>query len=107
MAFRSYIDSQKKIKSPFDFPLPEIAVASGNSVLTHIVDVVLRLFQEEQRMTLHIHGSQLRDYQKHLSILEAMSEGTLAVRRMHRYVDGVRTGILKRNLDLDQSKERK
>jgi GntR family transcriptional repressor for pyruvate dehydrogenase complex len=69
----------------------QIAVASGNTVLLQLLDVLRELFQREQLMILDIFGSRERDHQGHLAILEALERRnkTLAVERMRRHLEGV------------------
>jgi GntR family transcriptional repressor for pyruvate dehydrogenase complex len=69
----------------------QIAVASGNSVLLQLLDVLRELFQREQLMILDIFGSRERDHQGHLAILDALERrnAPLAVERMRRHLEGV------------------
>jgi len=86
----------------------ELAVASGNAVLSQILDVTLRLFYEEQRVILRIHGSPADDHDEHAQIVEAVKahKKTLAVARMRSHLEGVRKAIMKWNPDVDRSNER-
>ena len=45
----------------------QIAIASGNTVLVQILDVLRELFTEEQRLILNIFGSRERDHREHVS----------------------------------------
>jgi GntR family transcriptional repressor for pyruvate dehydrogenase complex len=69
----------------------EIAVASGNTVMAQVLEVLANLFEKEQRMLLDIHGSREEDHAEHLGILEAIREGdaALARERMDKHLEGV------------------
>lgn len=84
----------------------ELAAASDNSVLAHLLDVILRLFQEEQRILLHLHGSPLRDLEEHRAIVSAVRQHrqTHAVKLMRAHLEGVRTVILRWDGDLSRMK---
>lgn len=73
----------------------QIARASGNTVLTQLLDVLHDLFTEEQRLILGIFGSRERDHQEHLGILEALElrDETLGVERMRKHLQGVADSI--------------
>lgn len=75
----------------------QIAIASGNTVLHQLLDVLGRLFQKEQRWILDIYGSREKDHAEHLGILEALQErdGPVAVERMRAHLDGVREVLLR------------
>lgn len=70
----------------------QIALASDNTVLTQLLDVLQELFTEEQRLILGIFGSRERDHQEHLAILEALEkrDDALAMERMRTHLEGVR-----------------
>ena len=73
----------------------QIAIASGNTVLLQLLDVLRDLFTEEQRLILGIFGSRERDHREHLAILEALEsrdEG-LGVDRMQKHLQGVADSI--------------
>src|SRR5204863_8873173 len=74
----------------------QIAVASGNSVLAQLVDVLIDLFSAEQRVILGL-LSREQDYKEHLSILEAIElrDETLAAERMRAHLEGVRDAVLR------------
>lgn len=74
----------------------EIAVASGNTVLAQIQDVLTNLFQREQRMILDIYGSKEKDHGEHMGILEALRQrdAALARERMRAHLEGVREVLL-------------
>ncbi len=74
----------------------EIAVASGNSVLAQILDVLTHLFQREQRVILDIYGSREKDHQEHLGILDALGQRNpvLAQAHMETHLNGVRAVLL-------------
>jgi len=73
----------------------EIAVASGNTVLKQMIDVLQDLFTEEQRVILDIFGSVERDHREHLSILEAIEtrNEVLGVERMRAHLEGVADAV--------------
>lgn len=70
----------------------EIAVASGNTVIAQMMEVLSNLFGREQRIILNIHGSREKDHDEHLGILEALRErdASLAEKRMREHLEGVR-----------------
>ncbi|AHG92979.1 GntR domain protein (plasmid) [Gemmatirosa kalamazoonensis] len=69
-----------------------IAAASGNVVLRQLLEVLSRLFREEQRLIIDIFGSRRRDHDEHLAILDALErrDPALAAARMQAHLDGVR-----------------
>jgi GntR family transcriptional repressor for pyruvate dehydrogenase complex len=73
----------------------QIALASGNTVLAQLLDVLQDLFTEEQRLILGIFGSRERDHQEHLSILNALEQRDepLAVERMRTHLEGVQDAV--------------
>lgn len=73
----------------------QIALASDNTVLTQLLDVLQELFTEEQRLILGIFGSRQRDHQEHLAILDALEKRDvgLAVERMRTHLEGVRDAV--------------
>ncbi len=73
----------------------QIAVASGNTVLKQLVDVLQDLFTEEQRMILDIFGSRERDHREHLGICEAIEQRdeALGVERMRAHLQGVEEAV--------------
>ncbi|MGH7459582.1 MAG: FadR/GntR family transcriptional regulator [Longimicrobiales bacterium] len=75
----------------------EIAVASGNTVIAQLLDVLQELFREEQRLILGIFGSRQRDHQEHLGILEALEQRNeqLCKERMRQHLEGVQQAVLK------------
>jgi GntR family transcriptional repressor for pyruvate dehydrogenase complex len=75
----------------------QIAVASGNSVLLQLLDVLREMFNHEQLMILDIFGSRLRDHQGHLAILDALErrDEALAVSRMRKHLQAVLDAVLK------------
>lgn len=74
----------------------EITHASGNLVLSQLLDVLRNLFQKEQRLILNIYGSPQRDHDEHLGILDALErhDKDLAVDRMQEHLEGVRDVVL-------------
>lgn len=75
----------------------EIAVASGNSVLVQLQEVLTKLFRREQRVILGIYGSREKDHQQHTGILDALRQhdAALAQERMDAHLEGVRTVLLR------------
>jgi GntR family transcriptional repressor for pyruvate dehydrogenase complex len=73
----------------------QIAIASGNTVLLQLLDVLRDLFTEEQRLILGIFGSRDRDHREHLAILEALEnrDEPLGVERMRKHLQGVADSI--------------
>jgi GntR family transcriptional repressor for pyruvate dehydrogenase complex len=73
----------------------QIALASGNTVLAQLRDVLQDLFTEEQRLILGIFGSRARDHQEHLAIFEALEtrDEPLAVERMRTHLEGVQDAV--------------
>jgi GntR family transcriptional regulator, transcriptional repressor for pyruvate dehydrogenase complex len=74
----------------------EIAVASGNSVLSQLLEVLTNVFQDEQRAILDIYGSRQKDHREHVEIFEALAARNpgLAVERMSAHLEGVREVLL-------------
>ncbi len=75
----------------------EIALASGNTVLPQLLDVLHELFSSEQRLILGIFGSNQEDHREHVTILEALEKRSvkLATDRMRAHLDGVYDTILR------------
>lgn len=75
----------------------QVAVASGNAVLSQMLEVLANLFDKEQRTILSVHGHRERDHDEHLGILEALKahDGALAKERMRVHLEGVRNALLK------------
>jgi DNA-binding GntR family transcriptional regulator len=74
----------------------EIAVASDNTVVAQLINVIAELYVNEQRLILRLH-SRTQDDAEHLGILaaiEARDEG-LAVERMTAHLNGVIEAIEK------------
>jgi len=74
-----------------------IAKASGNSVYTHLVEVISKLFRIEQRLIIEIFKYREEDYRQHLEILEAIRNHDVdtAVSLMREHLSCVRESILK------------
>ena len=74
----------------------EIAVASGNTVLAQLQEVLATLFQKEQRVILDIYGSRERDHDEHEGLLDAIRrrDPVLAEARMQDHLGGVRNVVL-------------
>lgn len=70
----------------------QIALASGNTVLSQLLGALTTLFQQEQRMILDIYGSRRKDHAEHVGIMEALErrDEPLAVQRMRAHLEGVR-----------------
>lgn len=75
----------------------EVTHASGNLVLSQLLDVLRNLFQKEQRLILNIYGSPQKDHDEHLGILDALErrDERLAVDRMQEHLEGVRDVVLR------------
>jgi len=75
----------------------QIAIASGNSVLLQLLDVLREMFQHEQLMILTIIGSRAEDHRGHLAILEALEkrDTELAVSRMTAHLQYVLDAVRK------------
>ena len=75
----------------------QIAVASGNSVLRQLLEVLSSLFREEQRLIIDIHGSRQQDHHEHSAILDALraQDPALARARMQAHLEGVRDVLLR------------
>ena len=73
----------------------QIAIASGNTVLVQLLDVLRELFTDEQRLILAIFGSRERDHREHLAILEALERRDEAgsVERMRTHLEGVQDAV--------------
>ena len=69
----------------------EIAVASENTVLPQLLDVLREMFQHEQLMILDIFGSRTTDHEGHVAILDALErrDAALAVSRMRAHLQAV------------------
>jgi GntR family transcriptional repressor for pyruvate dehydrogenase complex len=69
----------------------QIAVASGNTVLLQLLDVLREMFSREQLMILDIFGSREQDHKGHLAILDALErrDRSLAVARMRKHLEAV------------------
>lgn len=74
----------------------EIAVASRNTVLLQLLDVLRELFQHEQLMILDIFGSREEDHRGHLAILEALErrDAAVAAQRMRKHLQGVLDAVM-------------
>jgi len=75
----------------------EIAVASGNTVLAQLLDVLMDLFRGEHRMILDIYGDREKDHEEHVEILDALRrrDASLAQERMQVHLEGVREVLLR------------
>lgn len=74
----------------------EIAVASGNIVLSQLLSALINIFQEEQRVILNIYGFRERDHAEHVAIFEALlaRDADLAEQRMREHLSGVRDALI-------------
>lgn len=70
----------------------QIALASGNTVLHQILNVLTNIFRREQRLILSIHGRRDDDHHEHVEIYEALRarDVELAVARMRVHLERVR-----------------
>jgi len=75
----------------------QIALASGNTVVHQILEVLTNIFRQEQRLILSIHGRREDDHHEHVEIYEALRarDAELAVARMRVHLERVRD-ILRR-----------
>jgi len=75
----------------------QIGLASGNTVLAQLLDVMRDLFTEEQRLILSIFGSRARDHKEHLEIFEALTkrDAALAVSLMKTHLEGVQAAVMR------------
>ena len=74
----------------------EIAVASGNTVVAQLLDVLHELFSGEQRLILDIFGNRAEDHREHLTILEALEKRNpkQAAERMRAHLAAVHETIV-------------
>lgn len=74
-----------------------VANASGNAVLTQLLDVLHERFGEQQRALIGITGSRAHDHEQHVSILEAIErhDESLACRRMEQHLQEVERALLR------------
>lgn len=74
----------------------QIALASGNTVMHQILDVLSRLFSKEQRMILDIKGNRANDHAEHVAIFEALTQRNplLATKRMREHLERVREVLM-------------
>lgn len=74
----------------------QIALASGNTVMHQILDVLSSLFRREQRMILDIHGNRGEDHSEHIAIFEALRQhdAALATSRMQEHLERVREVLM-------------
>jgi len=72
-----------------------IAVASGNTVLAQLLEVLTSLFTHEQRAILDIQNSRAEDHRQHVEICEALRarDASMAGRLMAAHLDKVRTDL--------------
>jgi GntR family transcriptional repressor for pyruvate dehydrogenase complex len=75
----------------------DIAEASGNTVMTQLLEVLMDLFKGEHRMILNIYGDRQKDHKEHLSILDALRrrDAMLAAQLMQTHLEGVREVLLR------------
>ena len=94
-AGRSFDDSELLTQVNLSFHR-EIALASGNVVMHQILDVLAKLFRNEQRIILDIHGRREDDHHEHVEIYEALRsrDATLAQARMRAHLERVRDKLL-------------
>ena len=70
----------------------QIALASGNTVMHQVLDVLSTVFRQEQRLILDIHGRRQDDHAEHLEIFAAIRarDADLARVRMQAHLERVR-----------------
>ncbi|MBA3645740.1 MAG: FadR family transcriptional regulator [Gemmatimonadaceae bacterium] len=70
----------------------QIALASGNVVMHQLLDVLAKLFQQEQRVILDIKGNRSEDHAEHVGIFEAIRkrDSDLATEKMREHLERVR-----------------
>lgn len=76
-----------------------VAAASGNVVLSQILEVISDLFESEQAMVFRIYSSKYNDQVEHQKIFEAIEakDETLAAERMKTHLQDVRDILLQWN----------
>ena len=74
----------------------QIAVASGNSVLRQLLDVITSVFRAEQRLILGIYRAREADHREHVGICEVLRarDAERAVTLMRAHLEGVRQRIV-------------
>ncbi len=74
----------------------QIALASGNLVMHQILDVIAKLFTQEQRVILDIKGNRAEDHGEHVAIFEALRARNqeLATSRMREHLERVREVLM-------------
>lgn len=74
----------------------QIALASGNTVMHQILEVLSSLFRQEQRVILDIKGNRAEDHGEHVGIFEAMRlrDASLATSRMQDHLERVRVVLM-------------
>jgi GntR family transcriptional regulator, transcriptional repressor for pyruvate dehydrogenase complex len=74
----------------------QIALASGNTVMHQVLDVLSTVFRNEQRMILDIHGRREDDHAEHVQIFEAIRtrNADLARTRMQSHLERVKDVLM-------------
>ncbi len=74
----------------------QIALASGNTVMHQILDVLSTLFTNEQRIILDIKGNRPNDHAEHVGIYAALRlrDPALATARMQEHLERVREVLM-------------
>ncbi|MEP6509354.1 MAG: FadR/GntR family transcriptional regulator, partial [Gemmatimonadales bacterium] len=74
----------------------QIALASGNTVMHQILEVLSSLFRQEQRVILDIKGNRAEDHGEHVGIFEAvrLRDASLATSRMQDHLERVREVLM-------------
>lgn len=74
----------------------QIAVASDNTVIRQMLEVLTSVFRQEQLVILDIRGSRAEDHQEHVRILEVLRarDPEASAARMHEHLEGVRQRLL-------------
>lgn len=75
----------------------QIALASGNTVMHQILEVLSSLFRREQRVILDIHGHRGEDHAEHVAVFEAVQlrDPLLAQARMQDHLERVREVLMR------------
>ncbi len=74
----------------------QIALASGNTVMHQLLEVLSTLFTNEQRIILDIKGNRANDHAEHFGIYEALQlrDPILATARMQDHLERVRDVLM-------------
>lgn len=74
-----------------------IAIASGNTVIRQMLDVLTSAFREEQRIILDLSGTREGDHREHREILETLErrDEDGAADCMYQHLEGVRSRLVR------------